>query len=159
MVDQASTRPPLLLPIPAPYTVTMVSSSYGMSPGWRAASAALDPAQAVGPNAVRLLAGTAADGSDRPRGSGRGTVGPVGGRALCGDARRTGRPGDRPCPGAVAHVGGERPMSPPKTSGGPGQWVLLSYRLPREPSTPRIGVWRKLERLGVTRLGDGLVAL
>ncbi len=50
-------------------------------------------------------------------------------------------------------------MSPPKTSGGPGQWVLLSYRLPREPSTPRIGVWRKLERLGVTRLGDGLVAL
>lgn len=42
---------------------------------------------------------------------------------------------------------------------GPGQWVLLSYRLPREPSTPRIGVWRKLERLGVARLGDGLVAL
>ncbi len=41
----------------------------------------------------------------------------------------------------------------------PGQWVLLSYRLPREPSTPRIGVWRKLERLGVARLGDGLVAL
>jgi hypothetical protein len=40
-----------------------------------------------------------------------------------------------------------------------GQWVLLSYRLPREPSTPRIGVWRKLERLGVARLGDGLVAL
>jgi hypothetical protein len=44
-------------------------------------------------------------------------------------------------------------------SSGPGQWVLLSYRLPREPSTPRIGVWRKLERLGVARLGDGLVAL
>jgi hypothetical protein len=42
---------------------------------------------------------------------------------------------------------------------GPGRWVLLSYRLPREPSTPRIGVWRKLERLGVARLGDGLVAL
>jgi uncharacterized protein YdbL (DUF1318 family) len=40
-----------------------------------------------------------------------------------------------------------------------GRWVLLSYRLPREPSTPRIGVWRKLERLGVARLGDGLVAL
>jgi len=38
-------------------------------------------------------------------------------------------------------------------------WVLLSYRLPREPSTPRISVWRKLERLGVARLGDGLVAL
>jgi hypothetical protein len=46
--------------------------------------------------------------------------------------------------------------------GGEGRWVLLvllSYRLPRELSTPRIGVWRKLERLGVARLGDGLVAL
>lgn len=40
-----------------------------------------------------------------------------------------------------------------------GRWVLLSYRLPREPSTPRIGIWRELERLGVARLGDGLVAL
>jgi len=38
-------------------------------------------------------------------------------------------------------------------------WVLLCYRLPREPSTPRIAVWRKLERLGVARLGDGLVGL
>jgi hypothetical protein len=43
--------------------------------------------------------------------------------------------------------------------GDQGRWVLLCYRLPREPSTPRIGVWRKLERLGVARLGDGLVAL
>jgi hypothetical protein len=41
----------------------------------------------------------------------------------------------------------------------PGEWVLLSYRLPREPSTPRIGIWRKLKRLGVAQLGDGLVAL
>jgi hypothetical protein len=41
----------------------------------------------------------------------------------------------------------------------PGQWVLLSYRIPREPSSPRIAVWRKLERLGVARIGDGLVAL
>lgn len=40
-----------------------------------------------------------------------------------------------------------------------GQWVLLSYRIPREPSQPRIAVWRKLERLGVARLGDGLIAL
>ncbi|WP_181780363.1 Chromate resistance protein ChrB [Pseudonocardia pini] len=39
------------------------------------------------------------------------------------------------------------------------QWVLLSYRVPREPSTPRIAVWRKLKRLGVAQLGDGLVAL
>ena len=40
-----------------------------------------------------------------------------------------------------------------------GEWVLLAYRIPREPSSPRIAVWRKLERLGVARLGDGLVAL
>jgi uncharacterized protein YdbL (DUF1318 family) len=39
------------------------------------------------------------------------------------------------------------------------QWVLLAYRLPREPSTPRITVWRKLRRLGVAQLLDGLVAL
>ena len=39
------------------------------------------------------------------------------------------------------------------------QWVLLSYRIPREPSTPRITVWRQLERIGAARLGDGLVAL
>jgi hypothetical protein len=38
-------------------------------------------------------------------------------------------------------------------------WVLLCYRLPREPSTPRITVWRKLKRLGVAQLTDGLVAL
>lgn len=38
-------------------------------------------------------------------------------------------------------------------------WVLLVYRLPREPSTPRISVWRKLKRLGVAQLGDGLVGL
>lgn len=43
--------------------------------------------------------------------------------------------------------------------GAPGEWVLLSYRMPREPSTPRIAVWRKLKRLGVAQLSDGLVAL
>jgi len=46
------------------------------------------------------------------------------------------------------------------TAGGvPGEWVLLSYRLPREPSTPRIAAWRKLKRLGVAQISDGLVAL
>jgi len=40
-----------------------------------------------------------------------------------------------------------------------GVWVMLCYRLPREPSTPRITVWRKLKRLGVAQLADGLVAL
>jgi hypothetical protein len=37
--------------------------------------------------------------------------------------------------------------------------VLLAYRMPREPSTPRITVWRKLKRLGVAQVVDGLVAL
>jgi hypothetical protein len=39
------------------------------------------------------------------------------------------------------------------------QWALLSYRVPREPSTPRIATWRKLKDLGVGQIGDGLVAL
>ena len=39
------------------------------------------------------------------------------------------------------------------------EWVLLAYRVPREPSTPRITVWRKLKRLGVAQVVDGLVAL
>lgn len=38
-------------------------------------------------------------------------------------------------------------------------WVLLAYRLPREPSTPRIALWRRLRRLGVAQLIDGLAAL
>jgi hypothetical protein len=39
------------------------------------------------------------------------------------------------------------------------EWVLLAYRLPREPSTPRISVWRKLRRLGALQIVDGLVTL
>src|SRR6266540_2488353 len=39
------------------------------------------------------------------------------------------------------------------------RWVLLAYRLPREPSTPRIGLWRQLRRLGVAQVADGVVAL
>jgi hypothetical protein len=38
-------------------------------------------------------------------------------------------------------------------------WVLLAYRLPREPSSPRISLWRKLKRLGAAQVLDGLVAL
>jgi hypothetical protein len=38
-------------------------------------------------------------------------------------------------------------------------WVLLAYRLPREPSTPRSTLWRKLRRLGATQVLDGLAAL
>lgn len=36
---------------------------------------------------------------------------------------------------------------------------MLTYKLPRDPSTPRSSVWRKLRRLGVAQLTDGLVAL
>ena len=36
---------------------------------------------------------------------------------------------------------------------------MLAYRIPREPSTPRIAVWRRLKRLGVAQIGDGLVGL
>jgi Protein ChrB, N-terminal len=39
------------------------------------------------------------------------------------------------------------------------RWVLLAYRLPREPSTPRSALWRKLRRLGAGQVGDGLTAL
>lgn len=39
------------------------------------------------------------------------------------------------------------------------EWVMLAYRMPREPSTPRITVWRRLRRLGVAQPVDGLVLL
>ena len=38
-------------------------------------------------------------------------------------------------------------------------WVLLAHRLPREPSTPRSALWRKLRRLGAAQVLDGLAAL
>jgi hypothetical protein len=39
------------------------------------------------------------------------------------------------------------------------EWVLLAYRLPREPSGPRVTIWRKLRRLGAVQVVDGLVGL
>ncbi len=42
---------------------------------------------------------------------------------------------------------------------GSHDWVLLAYRMPREPSSPRIAVWRRIRRLGVAQIVDGLVAL
>lgn len=35
----------------------------------------------------------------------------------------------------------------------------MTYSLPRNPSAPRLALWRKLRRLGVAQLADGLVAL
>ncbi len=57
----------------------------------------------------------------------------------------------------------ETVVTQPDTDRGPEdeslKWALLSYRMPREPSTPRIAVWRRLKTLGVVQIGDGLVAL
>jgi DNA-binding transcriptional regulator PaaX len=50
-------------------------------------------------------------------------------------------------------------MEKSAATGATGEWVMLTYRLPREPSTPRSAVWRKLRRLGVAQLADGLVVL
>ena len=37
--------------------------------------------------------------------------------------------------------------------------MLLAYKLPRDPSTPRSALWRKLRRLGAAQVLDGLAAL
>jgi len=39
------------------------------------------------------------------------------------------------------------------------QWLLLSYTLPREPSAPRVALWRKLKKLGAVLLHDALWVL
>jgi hypothetical protein len=39
------------------------------------------------------------------------------------------------------------------------EWAFLLHRLPREPSGPRIALWRALRRLGAVLVADGVVAL
>ncbi len=39
------------------------------------------------------------------------------------------------------------------------RWLVLIYRLPREPSKPRVAAWRKLKTLGAVYLQDGVAAL
>lgn len=39
------------------------------------------------------------------------------------------------------------------------RWLLLVYRLPREPSRHRVAVWRKLKALGALYLQDGVAVL
>src|SRR6478672_6405829 len=38
-------------------------------------------------------------------------------------------------------------------------WILLSSRLPREPSRLRLGVWRRLKRLGAVLIHDAVWTL
>lgn len=38
-------------------------------------------------------------------------------------------------------------------------WILLSYKIPREPSAGRVGVWRRLKRLGALLLHDAVWVL
>jgi len=38
-------------------------------------------------------------------------------------------------------------------------WVLLTYKIPREPTTPRVSVWRKLKRMGAVLLHDAVWVL
>lgn len=39
------------------------------------------------------------------------------------------------------------------------RWLLLIYRIPREPSRHRVAVWRRLKALGALYLRDGVAAL
>jgi hypothetical protein len=39
------------------------------------------------------------------------------------------------------------------------RWMLLTYRVPREPSVLRVGIWRKLKRLGALLVLDAVWAL
>jgi hypothetical protein len=39
------------------------------------------------------------------------------------------------------------------------RWLIFIYRIPREPSRPRVAAWRKLKTLGALYLQDGVVAL
>jgi hypothetical protein len=41
----------------------------------------------------------------------------------------------------------------------PQAWVQLLYTLPREPSAPRVAVWRKLKKLGALLLHDAVWVL
>lgn len=38
-------------------------------------------------------------------------------------------------------------------------WILLTYRIPRQPSAARVSVWRKLQQLGAIAVQDAAWAL
>src|SRR4051794_32701297 len=41
----------------------------------------------------------------------------------------------------------------------PPRWLLLLYKIPREPTVGRVSVWRKLKRLGAILLHDAVWVL
>ena len=41
----------------------------------------------------------------------------------------------------------------------PARWLLLLYKIPREPTAGRVSVWRKLKRLGAILLHDAVWVL
>jgi Protein ChrB, N-terminal len=41
----------------------------------------------------------------------------------------------------------------------PQAWALLLYTLPREPSAPRVAIWRRLRKLGAVLLHDAVWVL
>jgi hypothetical protein len=43
--------------------------------------------------------------------------------------------------------------------GGAKQWLMLVYRIPREPTAARVYVWRKLRQLGAILLQDAVWVL
>lgn len=59
----------------------------------------------------------------------------------------------RELPGAAPRKG--MPVQQPHTI----EWVLLVYKIPREPTSSRAAVWRKLKRLGALLLHDAVWVL
>jgi hypothetical protein len=41
----------------------------------------------------------------------------------------------------------------------PGQWLLLSFTIPSQPTAPRLYIWRKLKRLGAVLLHNAVWVL
>jgi hypothetical protein len=39
------------------------------------------------------------------------------------------------------------------------RWILLCYTLPRDPSAPRVALWRKLKKVGAVLLHDAIWVL
>lgn len=56
-----------------------------------------------------------------------------------------------------ARTGEARPVGDSIESGQP--WILLTYTLPREPSAPRVALWRKLKKLGAVLAHDAVWTL